>query len=472
MFLLCLTLPARADVSFLRDVAPILIQRCTACHGERKDSGDFRAQTFENLMHTGSPDEIPVVPGRPEKSALFKLISSADPDERMPQKDDPLSPQHIEIIRKWIAQGARFDGADKTAAIKSLLGPRQHPLAPAVYRVAAPVMAVAFGPGGKELAAGGYNEVTIWDPATGNLLRRIPHLPQRIQAAHYSQDGHELLIAGGTPGDYGELTIADPTASNPPRVLDTFDDIVLACAYGPDGKRIAAGGADQSVRLYDRQTGKRLWTARLHADWVTAVAFSSDGRFVLSASRDMTVKVYDAATGSLYTSYAGHNRQIGAHKGSGPVYDVVCSPDSPLTMSAGGGQWIQLWEPDIVKADAGTAGDLEERFAKGGHTRYIEHGLGREIYRLALSKDKLFAASRDGAIKLFDLASLKEVRAFTGQTDWVFGLDFSADSGLLASGSADGQVRIWEADSGKPISNFYAAPGLVAAKSNGAASAK
>ena len=61
-------------------------------------------------------------------------------------------------------------------------------------------------------------------------------------------------------------------------------------------------------------------------------------------------------------------------------------------------------------------------------------------------------------IKLFDLASLKEVRAFTGQTDWVFGLDFSATSGLLASGSADGQVRIWEADSGKPVSNFYAAP--------------
>ena len=160
-------------------------------------------------------------------------------------------------------------------------------------------MAVAFAPGGKELAVGGYNEVTIWDPATGNLLRRIPHLPQRIQAARYSQDGHELLIAGGTPGDYGELTIADPMASNPPRVIDTFDDIVLACAYSPDGKRVAAGGADQSVRLYDRETGKRLWTACLHADWVTAVAFSADGRFVLSASRDMTVKVYDAATGSL-----------------------------------------------------------------------------------------------------------------------------------------------------------------------------
>ena len=45
----------------------------------------------------------------------------------MPKSDSPLAPEQIERIRKWIAEGVAFDGADRAASLKSLLGPRTHP---------------------------------------------------------------------------------------------------------------------------------------------------------------------------------------------------------------------------------------------------------------------------------------------------------------------------------------------------------
>lgn len=457
---LIVTATVQAKISFMRDVAPILVQRCTACHGDRKDSGDYRAQTFENLMRNGSSDDAPIVPGKPDASLMIKLITAGDPDDRMPQKDDPLSAQQISDIRQWIAEGATFDGADRAASIKSLMGPREHPVPPQVYRIPVPVMALSFSPDGKELTAGGYHEVTIWNPASGILLRRIQHLPQRIQAAVYSSDGTVLLVAGGTPGDYGELALADPSGKQPPKVLDTFDDIVLSAAFSADGRLIAAGGSDQSVRLYDRETGKRIWSTRLHSDWVTAVSFSADGRFLASASRDMNVKVYDVASGALFTSYTGHHRQVGPYAGASPVYSVCFCADSQQVFSAGGGRWIQLWDPEKARQESGTAAELEDRFAKQGHTKFIEHGFRADIYRVIAPPGRLFAASADGEVKQFDPASLKEIRTFAGQSDWVFGLACDSTAGRLASGGADGKVCVWNAESGALLASFVAAPGL------------
>jgi WD40 repeat protein len=464
-----LSATARAEVSFMRDIAPVLVRRCTACHGERKDSGDYRLHTFESLMRRGASDDTPIVPGKPGSSLLYKLITEKEADDRMPQKDDPLSAQQIELVRQWIKDGAKFDGADAAVPIKSLMGPRQHPLPPAAYRIPVAIMAVAFSPDGKELAAGGYHEVNIWEPTSGKLLRRLQHLPQRIQAAVYSKEGGQLLIAGGTPGDYGELALADPAGQRPPKVLDTFDDIVLSAVFSPDGKRIAAGGADQSVRVYDRESGKRLWTMKLHGDWVTAVAFSADGRFVASSSKDMNVKVYDAGSGALFTSYTGHHRQVGPYAGASPVYDVVFAPDAAMAASAGGGKWIQLWEPEKARQESGTAAELEDRFSKQGHTRYVEHGFKGDVYRLLLRPGQLFAAGADGKVKQFDPATLKEARTFSAQGDWVFALDCDSAAGRLASGSADGVVHVWEIGSGKSVAEFYAAPGYTPAISESAA---
>lgn len=451
--------PARSDVSFVREIAPILLKRCVGCHGERANQGGYRAHTFQQLMKNGASGRAAIKVGKPAESILFQRLVTKVEALRMPRSDDALSPAQIELFRKWIVEGAKFDSPDPTAPLKNLLGPRQHPMAPAAYRVAPPVMALAFAPGGNEIAVGGYNEVTFWGSKTGTLRRRIQRLPQRIQALVFSRDGKSLLVAGGTPGEYGEVARVDLISGERAVVFDTFNDIVLSAAFGADGNHIVAGSADGSVRVYEWESGKKKWESKVHSDWVTSVSFSADGKFVASASKDMTVKIYEAENGTLYTTYNGHNRQIGKYQGQAPVYAVQFASDSGLAYSAGGGRWIQVWNPIQAKAESGDAGDMEERFAKENHTQYITTGFEHEVFALVIQEGQIFAASAEGLLKQFDSKTLQEVRRYKAGNDWLFALSYDTATHCVATGSYSGEISVWNTQTGERITIFKAEPG-------------
>lgn len=453
-----LTPPARADVSFTRDIAPILLKRCTGCHGEKTNLGGYRAHTFQYLMKPAASGAQPIVPGKPEQSSLYRLVSTQVASIRMPKSDDPLTPLEIGNIRAWIVSGAKFDGTDPAASIRNSLGPRVHPAAPSVYKIAMPVMALAVAPGGSQIAVGGYNEVTVWNSATGALVRRIGHLPQRIQSLAFNSAGTLLLVAGGTPGEYGEASLLDLRYTSKPYVLGTFADIALCAVFNSDGTEVAVGGADGNVSTYDVSTRSRKWVSSLHSDWVTSVSFSTSGKYVASASKDMTVKLHNVSDGTLYTTYAGHNRQIGTYKGQDPVYSVQFENDSDTAVSAGGGKWVQLWNPEKTKEEAGSAADMEERFAKQGHTRYIPHGFEGTVLATTISANHLFAASADGLVKEFDLVGLREVQHFAGHKEWVYTIAYDAATHRLFTGAYNGEIRVWNADTGKCLLSFIAKP--------------
>ena len=89
----------RADeVSFRRDLAPVLVQKCLACHGPKKAKGSYRVDTFEKLALTGDTGEPMSTAGKPDMSELFYRLSTDDDVERMPHEDDPLPP---EVVTKF-----------------------------------------------------------------------------------------------------------------------------------------------------------------------------------------------------------------------------------------------------------------------------------------------------------------------------------------------------------------------------------
>src|ERR1041384_2039555 len=114
----------------------------------------------------------------------------------MPQKDDPLPAAQIGLIERWILQGARCDAPNPQATLVSLLPQATHPDPPASYSRPVPVLALAFNPAGTELAASGYHEITIWNPADAALLRRIKHVAQQSQTLSFSPDGSLLAVGG------------------------------------------------------------------------------------------------------------------------------------------------------------------------------------------------------------------------------------------------------------------------------------
>ena len=71
---------------------------------------------------------------------------------------------------------------------------------------------------------------------------------------------------------------------------------VYSCRFSPDGKRIVSASRDDSVRVWDAETGKEQQALIGHTDPVRSCAFSPDGKRIVSASDDNTVKVWNAET--------------------------------------------------------------------------------------------------------------------------------------------------------------------------------
>ncbi len=102
-------LPIPENPSFARDIQPIFAKSCTGCHGGVKQAGDISFVYADSIL---PPDGWVVEPGDPDESVLFQRIISDDPDDRMPPPDehpDGLSEREIELIRRWIKKGAKWE---------------------------------------------------------------------------------------------------------------------------------------------------------------------------------------------------------------------------------------------------------------------------------------------------------------------------------------------------------------------------
>lgn len=439
LFLLLLTTPlAAADddhddapVSFRAEIAPILLEQCQACHGPREAGGQYRLDTFERLM---APDADPpiVAPGDPEESELYLLLTDPEPDFRMPADADPLPEQQIELIRRWIAEGAEYDADDPDQPLARIIPAPTHPDPPKHYSVPPPIAALAFSPDGSAIAASGYHEVTVWEVETGELLRRIGNAPRRIHSLAWSGDGGTLAVAGGVPGESGEVRLFSPEDGELIAVPVQTDELVLSVAFGPDDRELAVGGADNVIRIVDVETGVERLELFDHSDWVMAVRFDEAGERLASASRDQTAKIFDADTGATITTWREHD---------GQVFDIGFRGEEHVA-TVGADRRLAVWEAD----DGDSVGT--GRIA------------GEPLQRLITHDDYAFTASADGRVRLHELPGRDHVRTYDagGETDWLFSLAFHSETGHLAAGSHDGHITIWHYEDDEPLLHFLAAP--------------
>lgn len=97
-------------VSFEQQVWPILQASCTECHDSRSAFSNLRLDNAEGIMAGGDLGKV-VVPGEPDNSPLVLRVALPEDDlDFMPIEGDPLTEEQIELMRKWIEQGADFGG--------------------------------------------------------------------------------------------------------------------------------------------------------------------------------------------------------------------------------------------------------------------------------------------------------------------------------------------------------------------------
>ncbi len=109
--------PSIDQVSFTKSIAPVLIERCGNCH-IRRSSGELSMATFESIQR-GSRGVPLITPGNASASRIIEVIE----DGSMPQGNQKVLPEELAMLKKWLDQGAKFDGASLTANIAAAGAP-------------------------------------------------------------------------------------------------------------------------------------------------------------------------------------------------------------------------------------------------------------------------------------------------------------------------------------------------------------
>jgi WD40 repeat protein len=295
---------------------------------------------------------------------------------------------------------------------------------------------IAFSPDGRTIAAAfGISPLTLWDVATRRPLEGVPQ-DVLADTVAFSPDGRTL--AYNSSG--GEVKLWDRVSSEE---VTLEANGVNSLSYSPDSRLLITGRGDGTVALWDvsvRSNPKKLREVSASQSFAEAIAFSPDGKSVVACFKDGTVKMWDAGLGSEQTL-----AQAGTASDLPPATTLAFSPDGRL-LAVGlskdydqmderayfGGGLVRLWR---IK-DEGGRRVLEELPPLKGHRG--------DITSLAFSPSgqTLYSSSDDGASKLWDTISFREVISVLDETAQTTAAAFSPDGRILASGDAFGNVRL------------------------------
>ncbi len=374
----------------------------------------------------------------------------------------------------------------------------------------APVTALAWSPSGKNVITGGNDTLRVWEPRRGT---------QKLELSGHT--GNITAVVAGAKGlasadDEGEVIIWDVVSGAEAHRMKADDPRSLA--FSESGGRLAAAG--RGLSLWDTTSGTDLLGSLGHRNAARSVAFiGPEGKSLATGGLDNTVFIWETET--------GHELQILRHTSSTPF--VTVSPDGRWLAAGGEGKKVQFWDVPAVK-ETKSAGPHDKRLlaarfspagnvmatssldglvrlwdpvtgkllrrltgrggfarglafspkgrtlATGVHKDWLGGGQGgvviwhvdtgalmstietgeSPVIAVAFSPDgdTIATGHSNGVIQTWGATSGQLRQTLTGHSSHIRGLEFSPDGTMIASASTDKTVRLWSVAESKEIKQF------------------
>src|SRR5262249_36240591 len=288
----------------------------------------------------------------------------------------------------------------------------------------------------------------FWQVHTGKRIVRFEGLGSDRLA--FSPDGK--VLAG--PGGSQTIGLWDATTGKKFRELEAHpSNALLALVFAPDGKTLAGAIGDGTIRFWDVVTGKMIPRLARHEATYANLAFSPDGKTLAVGNGDLglvedhlklskvpTVRLLDAVTGrELRQPF--ELPEAASSRGRSPRWvtmgQVAFSADGKV-LAAAVSSTSRLGTDPASQVCEGEAGRVLWRLER------VLAGAGELSRRFALSPDGKSLVTVGETPRLWEVATGKLRGRFRGHSDWAWAADFSPDGRLLATGSQDTTVLIWD----------------------------
>lgn len=429
--------PAKPKITFDEHVKPIFREHCLSCHNSSKATNDLALDSYARVMQGGASGEA-VAAGDPDGSYLWLLVSH-ESEPVMPPAQDKLVAEKLNLIREWILGGAPENAGSKVAVkpknkIEMASGGAERPEGPPCIpeglrkepfvhtKRAGAVTALTAAPWAPVAAIAGQKQIVLANSDSGDLLGVVPFDEGIPHVLKFSRSGTLLLAGGGHAAQMGKAVVYDVKTGN--RLFDVGDelDVVLGADLLVDHTRIALGGPQRVLRVYNTADGSLLHEVSKHTDWIYSVGYSPDGVLLASGDRSGGLFVWEAQSMNEYLNLQGHKAG---------VTSVSWRPDSNVLASASEDGTIKLWEMqngnNIKTVNAHGGGVLAVQFAHDG--RFV-------------------SAGRDRLVKVWDAGGNQQAQ-FGPMPELVLEVAITHDGKRVIAGDWSGQISVWNIDEKK-----------------------
>jgi hypothetical protein len=433
-------------INFEEHIRPIFREHCCACHNQGKATNDLALDSYERVRKGGASGEV-VTPGDPDNSYLISLVSHKD-QPHMPPSGDKIPADKIELLKKWIAEGAIKDSGSKAVVKKAAVnltmtagaarpaGPLVMPegvlCQPLVYtpRPAA-ITALAASPWAPLVAIAGQRQIVLYNSDTMELAGVLP-FPEGIPySLRFSRSGKLLLAGGGKSASRGLAAVYDVRSGKRLSQVGDELDAVLTADINSSQTLIALGGPQKIVRLFNVADGSQAVEIHKHTDWVTAVEFSPDGVLLATADRAGGVWIWEAGTDREFHALDGHKAAVTC---------MSWRDDSNVLATGSEDGSIALWAMESGKR-------IKNISAHGGGVTSLQF----------LHDGRLVSGGRDHRVKLWGPGG-NEIRQFEPFGELVMKVAVTHDGGRIAAGDWSGEVRLTSTADGKIAGRLAANP--------------